>query len=195
MNISKDSFSCVMSFLDSSSVESVSKTNKILNKYTKDLSHIYIETKLIEIWGNSIINLLKMSEDNYRRDIKDIYNKYNQYTVYTQMDMLDLFYSYFCNNQNTSLKHDMFISVYDIIYMLLTTQQECDQEFDSLRVKLYQQRSKYFKMYFLEEDFHKNNKALKNILNVSKTIDRKDEDIIEYNFDIVLQQLKVELYQ
>ena len=73
--MSVDTFGHMLSFLDIRSIESLQQTNKEHKKVVDTFSHIYYESALREQYGESIIVLLKNTDEDYRKNIKIQYVK------------------------------------------------------------------------------------------------------------------------
>jgi len=192
--ISKDSFGVALSFLDIKSIKQLRKTNKLNKKYINKFSHIILEKELVEVWGCDLIKLLKNHEDDFRKNIKKIHKEYIKKTPINQMAFYIMFLKNICENKNNFvLKHGLFMSIYDICYIFCTSHDYNLMSYDSpnnWRNKLKYARSKFILENFTQEEVIGKHKALINILNITRQIDRNyAETTAEYNRETVIQEL------
>lgn len=183
--ISKDCFGVTLSFLDIYSIKQLRKTNKLNKEYVNQFPHIVLEKELIKVWGSDLINLLKNYEKNFKRDIKVIYNKYINNTKNVRLAFYVIFLESICNNKNFILPHGLFMSIYDICYF------GCASNNVSYQIKNYllNIRRKYIKKYFIKEEINEQNKTLIKILNVTRQIDKNNEEYEEYNRKFVIEEI------
>ena len=118
-SMSIDTFGHMLGFLDIKSIESLQQTNQDNKNIISKFSRVYYENALIEKYGPAIIKLLKANDINYRKNIKASYQKYIIMNLKNSMEILEVFYN--CIRQNKlKTKHDLFIMIYDMVYILST---------------------------------------------------------------------------
>lgn len=163
--MSVDTFSNMLSFLDIQSFESLQQTNQE-NKNTSDkFTHIYYENALKQKYGEPIITLLKLTDDNYRKNLKTYFHTYSLKTITNTTKILEIFYN--CIHQNkVSTNHYLFIMIYDLCYSVLSDNTNMFNAKDIL----FNHRNEFILKHYSNGD--DDNKGLKYIMNATKHIDR-----------------------
>lgn len=167
--MSVDTFGHMLSFLDIRSIESLQQTNKEHKKVVDTFSHIYYESALREQYGESIIVLLKNTDEDYRKNIKTHFTAYKLITVKNSTKILGMFYN--CIHQKTiSTNHHLFMMIYDLCYDLLTKHDGITTMYGNIKTVLKNHRNDFIKKHYSNEDI--SNKGLNYIMNATKHIDR-----------------------
>ena len=176
-NMSVDTFSHMLSFLDIRSFESLQQTNQD-NKNTADkFTHIYYESALMGKYGEHIITLLKLTDDNYRQNLKSYFHSYSLKTLTKSVEILEMFYN--CIHQNKiSTNHNLFIMIYDLCYELLSTNELSN--YGTAKSVLKKHRDEFILKHYSEDDIK--NKGLNYIMNATKHIDRWGDDGLTQNW-------------
>ena len=173
MTMSVDTFSNMLSFLDIRSIENLQQTDKEHKKVVDKFSHIYYENALKEQYGESIIMLLKITDDDYRKNIKTHFNAYKLMTINNSIKILEMFYNSIHQNKITT-NHHLFIMIYDLCYTLLTTMDGRITMYGQIKEILKKHRDDFILKHYSEADI-KNN-GLNYIMNATKHIDRWGEN-------------------
>lgn len=168
--MSKDTFGHMLSFLDINSIEKLQQTNQDNKQIIKQFSHIYYENALKELYGDSIITLLKANDDDYRKNIKLYFHEYKCIlNLRKTNDILEMFYN--CIHQNKlTTNHNLFIMIYDLCYVLLNENSNKITLYGHTKTVLKKHRDNWILKHYSDADIE--NKGLNFIMNATKHIDR-----------------------
>ena len=115
-----DTFQYMLRFLDVSTINEMRTTETYFNTQILKSKRIYRENYLKQVWGNYIIiDLLKLSTDNYKKDLGEFYKTFKHKNITTLLKVLELFYNSLKKNE-LKYSYALFIFIYDNIYNITT---------------------------------------------------------------------------
>ena len=115
-----DTFQHMLGFLDVSTINEIRTTETYFNAQILKSKKLYQENYLKQVWGNHIIiDLLKLSTDNYKKDLKNFYKTFKHFNIKTLMKVLEMFYNSLKKNE-LKYSYTLFMFIYDNIYIITT---------------------------------------------------------------------------
>lgn len=117
-----DITSIILQFLKSKEIYKFAKTSKENNKNVIKHKHIYYESFLRDHYSSTFIHILKETDENYKKNLKDLYNKYKYTSLKNNFDIIMIFFQYLENKPKFKWNNDIFIFMYDIFYYICINQ-------------------------------------------------------------------------
>tara|TARA_B110001454_G_C12698856_1_gene425691 strand:- start:20 stop:574 length:555 start_codon:yes stop_codon:yes gene_type:complete len=161
-NISKDCFSIILQNLKCQDIDILKCSNKQISNDCKELSIIYKNTKIQEIWGKEIFKIIYNTINLNKKENYEIFLKKNN--LNTIKKVLELFYYDIIFNDSI-LTSRKFIEIYNIYFNYCV-------KTGSIRDALYNHRNECISKMLKKEEICMENKSLKKIFNVSIYINR-----------------------
>lgn len=161
-NISKDSFSIILQNLKCNDIDNLKLVNKQIYQDCKDLSMIYKNNKIRELWGKEIFKIIYNSINLHK---SENYKKFlNQNKLETIKNVLEMFYHDFIFN-NSKLTSGKFIEIYSL-YFNQTVQNHNNKDI------LYEHRKECLLKMFKKDEIVAENTKIKLLFGVSSYINR-----------------------
>jgi|TARA_B100001971_G_scaffold154481_1_gene143811 hypothetical protein len=161
-NISTDCFSIILQNLKCQDIDNLKCSSKQINNDCKELSIIYKNTKIQEIWGKEIFKIIYNTTNLHQKENYEIFLNNNK--LNTIKKVLELFYYDIIFNDST-LTSRKFIEIYNIFF-------NHSVKINSFKDFLYEHRSECLLKMLKKEEIHMENESLKKIFNVSTYINR-----------------------
>lgn len=151
--INKDNLFSILEFLDVKSLINISKTNKFINKEVKNNKKMILKTKVSQLWGKNICNLIPNEE----------IDKFLNYNIKSFLMILEFFYKAVINGIKTNSL--LLIEIYDHIYMFTNSH-------ENTRKTLFYHRNRMIRKYINCDFISKNDKRIIFILNSTAYLNR-----------------------
>ena len=162
-NISKDSFSIILQNLKCTEIDNLKITNKQIYQDCKDLSMIYKNNKIQEIWGKEIFKIIYDSTNLHNQEIYESFLNNNKLETIT--NVLEMFYHDFIFNDSQLLTSRKFIEIYSLYF----TQSCLNHRNKDI---LYEHRKKCILKMFKKDEIVVENQKIKLLFGVSSYINR-----------------------
>ena len=161
-NISKDSFSIILQNLKCTEIDNLKTINKQIHQDCKDLSMIYKNNKIQEIWGKEIFKIIYDATNLHKQEIYESFLNYNK--LETIKNVLEMFYHDFIFN-DSKLTTRKFIEIYSLYF----TQAVKNHQNKDI---LYEHRKECLLKMFKKDEIVAENQKIKLLFGVSSYINR-----------------------
>jgi hypothetical protein len=160
--ISKDSFSVILQNLKCKDIDNLKILNKQIYQDCKDLSMIYKNNKIQEIWGKEIFKIIYDSTNLHKQEIYESFLNNNK--LETIKNVLEMFYHDFIFN-DSQLTSRKFIEIYSL-YFTQAVKNNNNKEI------LYEHRKECLLKMFKKDEIVAENEKIKLLFGVSSYINR-----------------------
>jgi len=161
-NISKDSFSIILQHLKCKDIDNLKAINKQKYQDCKDLSMIYKNNKIKEIWGKEIFKIIYDATNLHKQEIYESF--LNNNNLKTIKNVLEMFYYDFIFN-DSQLTSRKFIEIYSL-YFTQAVKNNNNKEI------LYEHRKECLLKMFKKDEIVAENEKMKLLFGVSSYINR-----------------------
>lgn len=161
-NISTDCFSIILQNLKCQDIDNLKCSNKQIHYDCKELSIIYKNTKIQEIWGKEIFKIIYNTTNLHQKDNYELFLNKNK--INTIKKVLEMFYYDFIFNDST-LTSKKFIEIYSL-YFNQSVKNHNNKDI------LYEHRKECLLKMFKKDEIVAENRKIKLLFGVSSYINR-----------------------